>query len=117
MFIEAVIAAAIVALVLATTFQVIADSARRHRAVEIHRRALLVAQSEMDDVGADIPLTEGRTTGVSGDLAWRVDITPYEAEGGANSAGALWKVTVAVRPRAGGADAAVLRTLRLQPVD
>jgi hypothetical protein len=112
-FVESMIAAAIVAMVLGTTFQVIADGARRERAADAHRLALLVAQSELADVGADIPLEPGETSGVAGPFVWRVDVTPYTAEGGVNSAGALWKAAITVRRRDGGATLAALSTLRL----
>jgi len=75
--------------------------------------ALQVAQSELAAVGAEIPLSPGQTAGVSGDLVWRVDVSPYNAEGQPNAAGGLWKVAVSVRPRAGGPDIATLQTLRL----
>jgi hypothetical protein len=112
-FVEAMIAAAIVAMALGSTFQVIADGAARDRRIEARRMALLVAQSEMADVGADIPLQVGETTGVSGRYAWRVDVSAYTAEGAANSAGALLKVSVAVRPREGGPLLATISGLRL----
>jgi hypothetical protein len=98
---------------LGSTFQVIADGAARDRKVEARRMALLVAQSEMADVGADIPLQVGETTGVSGRYAWRVDVSAYTAEGDANSAGPLLKVSVGVRPREGGPILATISGLRL----
>jgi len=114
-FIESLIAAAIVAMALGTTLQVVADGAARERRVESHRSALMIARSELAEVGADVPLRRGRTTGVAGDFAWRIDVSADAADGQTNSAGALWKVAVAVRSRSGGADLIVLRTLRLGP--
>jgi len=107
------IAAAIVALVLGTTFEVIADGARREKAAATDRLALLVAQSELDDVGVDIRLESGETSGAAGPFAWRVDVAPYAAEGEPNSAGSLWKADVTVRRREGGPNLASLSTLRL----
>lgn len=112
-FVESMIAAAIVAMVLGTTFEVIADGARRERAAAMHRLALLVAQSELDDVGADIRLETGETSGVAGPFAWRVEVTPYTAEGEPNTAGSLLKADVTVRRREGGPSLASLSTLRL----
>ena len=112
-FVEAIVASAIVAMILAATFRVIADSAARDRMAEARRSALLVAQSELAAVGADIPLAEGRTAGLAGDLLWRVDIAPAGQLGDDNTAGALWRVAVSVRPRAGGVPLIVLRSLRL----
>ncbi len=112
-FIEALIAAAIVAMALGTTYQVMADSTARDRKAENVRRALLIAQSEMAAVGSEIPLESGRTDGLAGDLMWRAEVSPYAAEGNADAAGALWKVSVSVRPRAGGPNLVALTSLRL----
>jgi type II secretion system protein I len=112
-FVEALVAAAIVAMILAATLRVISDGAAGQRMMEDRRMALLVAQSELATVGADIPVEPGDSAGFAGNLVWRVDISPYEAAGGSNSAGALMKVRVSVRPRAGGADLVVLDSLRL----
>jgi type II secretory pathway component PulJ len=114
-FVEAMIASAIVAMVLAALFQVMADSAARNRALEQRRMALLVARSELADVGADIPLAAGATSGVAGPFSWRVDITPYTAEGEASAAGALLKTAVSVRQRGGGPELARLISLHLAP--
>lgn len=114
-FVESIIAAAIVAMALATTFRVIADSAARDRAIEARRAALLVAQSELDAVGSEIPLVPGRTAGVAGDMVWRVAVFPYPEGGEANAVGILWRVAVTVGPRAGGPDLATLESLRLGP--
>ena len=109
-FIEAIIASAIVAMALGATYRVIADSAARDRGLEARRAALMIAQSEMADVGAEIPLAPGQTSGVIGALVWRVTVSPY-AE--ATAAGALWKVAVAVSPRSGGPALVTLQSLRL----
>jgi len=112
-FVESIIAAAIVAMALGATFQVMASGASRDRKTQAHRLALQVAQSELAAVGADIPLSAGEAAGISGDLAWRVDVSPYAAEGDPNAAGGLWKVAVSVAPRAGGPNLVSLETLRL----
>jgi Tfp pilus assembly protein PilV len=115
-FVEAIIAAAIVAMALGGTLTVIADNAARDRAAEARRGALLLAQSMLADVGAEIPLEPGQEAGVSGDLIWRVAISPYGFGGGAanNPVGELLAVAVQVGPRAGGPALVTLRTLRLQ---
>jgi hypothetical protein len=115
MFVEAMIASTIVAMVLATLFQVMADSAERSRALEERRLAVLLAKSELADVGADIPLAAGVTSGVAGPFVWRVEVTPYAAEGEASAAGALLKAAVSVRPRRGGPALARVASLRLAP--
>lgn len=112
-FIEALVATAIVAMILAATFRVIADGAARERRIDARRVALLVAQSELAAVGADIPLIPGESSGLAGGFVWRVNVSSYDGAGAANDAGGLMKVHVSVRPRAGGADLVALDSLRL----
>ncbi|MEO8926864.1 MAG: hypothetical protein ABI306_06840 [Caulobacteraceae bacterium] len=112
-FVEALVATAIVAAILAATFKTIGESAARERMIESRRLALLVARSELAAVGAEIPLAPGESAGFAGDMVWRVEISSYDAAGGPNSAGALMRVQVSVRPRAGGADLITLSSLRL----
>jgi len=114
-FVEAVIASAIVAMALGATYRVIADSASRDRAAQARRVALLIAQSELADVGAEIPLASGDTSGIDGDLVWRVDVSSYTQGNDDSDAGGLWEVSVVVKPRAGGANLVTLRTLRMGP--
>jgi hypothetical protein len=112
-FVESLVATAIVSMVLVATFQVIADGAAREHKTQNQRMAVLVAQSELAAVGADIPLESGDSAGYAGNLVWRAEISPYDGGGGANSVGALMKVRMSVRPRAGGANLVVLDSLRL----
>ena len=114
-FVEAMIAAAIVAVALGATFRTIGESARRTRLVEARRAALMVAQSELASVGADIPLRLGHTSGTNDGLLWRVDIEPYADGVDHADVGDLWRIAVVVRARDGG-DLAALDTLRLGPV-
>ena len=111
--IEAVVAVAIVAMMLAVTYRSVGDSVLRARAAEASRTAMMVAQSRLALVGSEIPLQPGETTGVDGGYSWRVEIAPAEA--GPSAVGQLLSVTASVRDR-GPADRAVLRTLRLEPV-
>ncbi len=114
-FIETLIAAAIIALVLGTTYRAVADSAARHRMAEARRAALLIAQSELAAVGAEIPMAPGRTTGVDGGYVWQVDVSPYSAAAQKSRAGDLYRVAVSVRPRAPSRGLASLDSLRLVP--
>ena len=119
MFIESLVATAIVAMILVATLRVVADGAAHTREVEDRRLALLVARSELAAVGAEIPLEAGENGGVSGDMLWSVRIDPYNDLAGSGSldstAGQLWQVRVAVRPRGTHRELAVLDTLRLAP--
>ncbi len=114
-FMESVVAAAVVAMIMVAMFRVVADAAIHSRMNEQRRVALLVAKSELAEVGSEIPIASGDTEGVSGDMAWSVQVSPYSDDSGASSVGALWAVDVSVRPRHGGRALVRLRTLRLGP--
>jgi len=114
-FIESLVAAAIVAMIMVGMFRVITDAAMHARMTEQRRVALLVAKSELAEVGSEIPIASGENSGVSGNLAWTVAISPYSDESGASAVGSLWAVDVSVRPRLGRGELVRLRTLRLAP--
>ena len=112
-FVESIVAAAIVAMALGSTWRVVADGAARDRGAEARRAALLVAESELAAVGADIPLAPGDASGESGDMAWHVEIVPYDESADKNPVGDLLRVAVSVSPRSGGASLVTLQSLRL----
>ena len=110
-FLDAVIAAAIVAMAVGMMYRAIGDTARRDGAAQDKRMALLVAQSELAAVGYEIPLESGAAGGRQGPYAWRVAMAPAPNPG-PNGAGQLWQVTVAVS-HADGGDIVSLQSLRL----
>jgi len=113
--VEAMVAVAVIAMILAVAYRAVGDSVLRARAAEAARDAAMIAQSRLAAVGAEIPLTPGETTGVDGDFVWRVTIDPATED--PSPMGHLLSVTASVRDRNGrAADRAVLRTLRLEPV-
>jgi hypothetical protein len=112
-FVEALVAAAIVAMVMAVTLQVVSNGFSQERMVASRRMALLVAQSQMAQVGFSIPTAPGENAGFDGPFLWRVTVSSYDSAGGPNTTGALMKVLVTVRARSGGGDLARLETLRL----
>jgi hypothetical protein len=114
--IEAMVAAAIVALMLGAMYGSIGDTAMREKVVAQKRMALLIAQSELDAVGSILPLSPGATGGVDGAYTWRVDIQPYSASQGAGTSGPLYEVTVSVRASGDNVSLATLRSLALGPV-
>lgn len=116
-FIDSMVAAAIVALALGATFQAIGEGARRSRDVEAHRMALMVAQSQLAAVGSQYPLHPGVSTGEANGYVWRIDVSPYTEGVESSAAGGLWRVAVSVEERAGGPDLVSLHTLRLGPKD
>lgn len=111
-FLDTMVAAAIVALTLGVMFRTISDSAARQRTIEGRRTAYLVAQSELASVGSAIPLAPGVTNGADGALTWSVDIEPFDDGVASAQAGRLWSVEVTVGPP-GGRRLARLRSLRL----
>jgi hypothetical protein len=75
--IEAMVAAAMVAIMLGAMYRSIGDSAMRDHALAEKRMALLIAQSEMDSVGSILPVVPGSAGGTQDGFAWRVDIQPW----------------------------------------
>jgi general secretion pathway protein I len=111
--VEALVASALVALVLALAYRAMGEGTLRARAAEEGRLATLIAQSRLASVGGEIPLADGETRGLDGAFQWRVEVRrTADAD---SAAGDLYAVTVAVQDRKGGADRAALRTLRLGP--
>ncbi len=115
--IEALVSAAIVAGVLGLLFSTLADAETRRQGLEARRLALMIAQSRLASVGAEIPIATGETQGAEAGLAWRVRIEPGASEGLAISRIAPPSlVMVSVRRATGGADLVTLSTLRLAAV-
>lgn len=114
--IEAMIGAAMVALMLGAMYSSIGDTTMRERVVTQKRMALLIAQSEMDSVGSTLPLAPGTTGGDNGPYTWRVSIEPYAASLGASNAGPLYQVTVSVRANDSNVALVTLKTLAVGPL-
>ncbi|MEH0196559.1 hypothetical protein V7S57_13490 [Caulobacter sp. CCNWLY153] len=94
--IEALIAAALVAMILLATFQVLSDSARRRERVLAQRDAVAIARARLEAVGSALPLTPGRIEGVEGGYHWSLVITPCSGDV-RSRAGELRCATVTVR--------------------
>ena len=113
-FIESMVAAAIVTLSLAAMYRTVEESAHNSRVIAEKRMAMLIAQSHLATIGSVIPVAQGNTGGIEGTYAWSVAIAP-DSDTNASDAGQLWQVTVAVRPVEGGNDLVTLRSLALGP--
>ena len=111
--VEAMVAVAVIAMMLAVTYRSIGESVLRARAAETARTAGLIAQSRLAMVGAEIPISPGEVSGVEGDFVWRVRVEPAPQD--ASAMGELMSVTSAVRRRTDKADRAVLYSQRLAP--
>lgn len=103
-FIETLVAAAIVAMAMAVMLQSVVQGAVSERKIESRRLALLVANSRLAAVGDQIPLQRGEVAGSDGPFSWRVDIEPYQND---TSGRGLYLVSVQV-----GTDTSTLVSLR-----
>ena len=112
-FIESLIAALIVAVILGVTYRTMVDTSERSRLIEQRRTALLIAQSRLALVGDAIPLTAGEVSGSEAAFAWRVVIQPRSLGLAESRSGRMVDVTVSVSAVAGGRALAVLRTVRV----
>ena len=112
-FLDTMIAAAIVAVSLAMLYSTIADSVKRDGAAQDRAMATLVAQSELAAVGYEIPLDARSAAGVMSPYVWRIAMTPWSGGGTQMGASRLWLVTVTVGRD--GRDVVSLNTLRLAP--
>ncbi len=107
-FLETIIAAAILAGILGVAFDTLRDSAARVRRVRLQQQAMLVAQSRL----AEYPLTQSvradRLSGTVPGFGWTVTIAPGrgEAENG------LMRVTAIVGDSSGNGVRVALATLR-----
>jgi hypothetical protein len=111
--IEAMVAAAMVALMLGAMYTSLGDTTKRETVVAQKRMALLIAQSEMDTVGSTLPVSPGAMAGVDGPFMWRVAIEPYSASQGVSNAGPLYQVTVSVRASGSNVALVTLTSLAL----
>lgn len=112
-FIETLVALALLAMVLAGLYRVVADSAARRQQVEARRNALMVARSALATVGYATPYAVGATDGADGAQRWRIEMQPCGSA--PRSAGILYCVTVSVQDAAGGSPLVRLSTRRLAP--
>lgn len=110
-FLETIIAAAILAGILAVAFDTLRDSAARVRRVRLQQQAMLVAQSRL----AEYPLTQtvrpDRVSGTVPGFRWTVTIAPGrgEVENG------LMRVTAVVGDSSGEGMQVALASLRPGP--
>ena len=108
--VEAMVAVAVVALMLAATYRAVGETALRSRAAEASRTAGLIARSRLAALGVETPMQAGRITGVDDGFVWRIDVEPTAGVSG--PVGQLMRVDVVVAdPR--GAPRARISTLRL----
>src|SRR3546814_18711653 len=76
-FLETVIATAIIAMILGADYEAIGDSVKRARRVEHEQLSMLTARSQLAAVGTAVPLTPGITRGVAGPRAGSLEVRPF----------------------------------------
>jgi Tfp pilus assembly protein PilX len=114
--VEALVSAALMALVLGGMFRVTADSAARHHMVEDRRYALMLARSQLAAVGSAIPLSTGAVEGSDAGEVWRVETSPCGSGEDDKSVGVLYCVVVSVREAGTAAPLVTLSSRRLAPL-
>ncbi len=78
---EVLLAFVIFALSFTTILEILAGSMRSTMRARTYSEAALLAQSLIDTVGTDIPLTEGSVAGdAPGGYRWQMSITPYQSQ-------------------------------------
>lgn len=112
-FLETVIATAIIAMILGAAYEAIGDSVKRARRVEHEQLSMLTARSQLAAVGTVVPLTPGITRGVDGTRAWSIEVRPYAGVRQQSNAGVPMLVTVSVTAGDSHASPVTLRSLRL----
>lgn len=83
---EALVATLIVLAALGMLYQVIGSGSRNAARTAQMRDALMLAQSRLASVGADIPLRPGRWSGQEDGLVWQVELTPQPGPPGLGQA-------------------------------
>ncbi|MBP6030474.1 MAG: hypothetical protein KA533_03495 [Sphingobium sp.] len=111
---EVLIACAIIMAMLGVTYQAMQTHARAAHRLDDQREAVLVAQSVLARVGADIALAPGVTDGGERGLHWRIEIDRYRGDGaGPNDDPVLMQVKVIVGAKVDSTGGFTLATLRL----
>lgn len=108
-FLETIVAAAIVAMILGVTLEAISNSAARTARISAASGALMIAESHLAEIGAATPLVPGTAQGTEGGFRWRLDVRPQGTRG---PAGTPYLVTIEVAAPQ-GRFATRLQTVRL----
>ncbi len=109
---EALIATAIIAAMMAVTFQTIAAAAAATRLINERRMAMMVAQSALSLAESEGRFGSNGNAGQSGDYSWQVTTSGF-GRGDAGEAAPLRLLRVTVRDVRTGQALASLQTLRL----
>jgi general secretion pathway protein I len=121
---EVLVAFVILALVLGVVMRIYAQGMARVSESDSIARAVLLAESKLAQVGADIPLEEGELSGIENDeaLRWRVRLVAYDPDKAAATAAGAVQTVMPVRllqvevEVSWGESQAAPRSLRLQTV-
>jgi type II secretion system protein I len=78
--VETLVATAIIAAMLGVTFQTVQNGARQTRMIEDRRRAMLVAESQLQAVGAGQSSSFGETRGLTSGIRWHLTLRPFRSD-------------------------------------
>ena len=100
--------------VLAVTLRAVQNNASAANAASERREAMLIAQSQLAQLGRTTALESGN--GSADGFTWDIRVTPFTEERGSSASGALQVVEVIVRRDGAVQPSARLASLMLQPV-
>lgn len=106
---EVVVAFSILAMAMGVLMALFAQGLRNAGVARDYGRAIQLAESRLAEVGVTAPLRPGGEDGVSGGLAWRVDVVELPRE----ARHPLRVYEVAVEVAAGDGRTVTLRSMRL----
>ena len=109
--VETLVATAIIAGMLGVTFQTVQSGARQTRMIEDRRRAMLVAESQLQAVGAGQSSSFGETRGLTSGVRWRLTLRPYRADQPSDAP--LQLVSVSAGLEGEQRDLIILKTIRV----
>jgi general secretion pathway protein I len=76
---EVLVALAILAISLGVLIPVFSGTLDRQGALADQKTAAMLAQSKLDTVGSEVPLSDGATDGTfSNGFTWHVEVAPYQ---------------------------------------
>lgn len=116
---EVLVALAISAVLIATTYRGLALGTRGLQSSDIEARVVEVAKAELARAGVEYPLAEGIKSGRSGNVSWSLSIVPYATPETAEDdfgkvATAFW---IEVEAKAKRGHSVRLTTLKLGPAN
>ncbi len=110
---EVLVALTVLAISLATLFDIFSGTIRRQSGLQDERAAILLVQSKLDEVGVTLPIADGVTEGAfENGFGWRLQIEAYPAAPASLAAAKLATLTV-FWPRPTGPRSLSVKTIKV----